>query len=70
MEVPVRVPRAGGVVPDHRGLDLLDRHLHLPPTRPHPRGRVTSDPADDLGRGLVLGGVQCGRNLWMQSRGQ
>ena len=57
VEVAVRVAGPGGVVPDHRRLDLLDRHLHLPAPRPHPGGRVLGEPADDLGRGPVLRGV-------------
>jgi len=42
-------------VPDHRGLDLLDRYLHLATARSHTGGRVLGDPADDLGGGFVLG---------------
>ena len=48
VEMPVRVTGPGGVVPDHRRLDPLHRHLHLPTPRPHPGGRVPGDPADDL----------------------
>ena len=70
VQVTVRVAGPGRVVPDHRGLDLLDRHLHLPTARPDPGGRVLGDPADDLGGGLVLGFVQRGRDVWMQRRGQ
>lgn len=70
MEVSVWVPGSGGVVPDHRGLDLLDQHLHLPAPRPDASGGVLADPSDDLLRGLVLGGVQCGRGLGMQCGGQ
>ena len=68
--MPMRVTGPRRVVPDHRGLDPLDRHLHLPPARPDPGGRVLGDPADDLGGGLVLGVVQRGRDLRMQGRGQ
>ena len=70
MKVPVRIPGPGGVVPDHGGLDPLDRHLHLPSPRPHPGGRVGGDPADDLRGGLVLRFVQGGRDLRMQGRCQ
>ena len=70
VKVPVGITCPGRVVPDHRGLDLLDRHLHLPPTRSDPGGRVLSDPADDLGGRLVLGFVQRRRDLRMQRRGQ
>ena len=70
VEVPVRVPGPRRVVPDHRRLDLLDRHLHLPAPRPDPGRRVLGDPADDLGGGPVLGRVQRGRDLRVQGRGQ
>jgi hypothetical protein len=70
MKVTVRIPRPGGVVPDHRRLDLLDRHLHLPTTRPDPGRRVFGYPADDLRGGLVLGVVQRGRDLRMKRSGQ
>jgi hypothetical protein len=56
MQMPVRVAGPGGVVPDHGGLDVFDRHLHLPPTWPD-RGRgVLGDPADDLSGGLAVDG--------------
>ena len=53
VQMPVRVTGPGGVVPDHRGLDLLDRHLDLPAARPDPGGGVLGDPADDLARRAV-----------------
>src|SRR3954454_971958 len=70
MKVAVRITGPGRVVPDHGRLDLLDRHLHLPPTRPNSRGGVLGDPCDDLDGGLVLCFVQRGRDLWMKRRGQ
>ena len=70
VQMPVRVTGPRRVVPDHRGLDPLDRHLHLPPARTDPGGRVLGDPADDLGGGLVLGFVQRGRDVWMKRGGQ
>jgi hypothetical protein len=70
VKVTVRVPGPGGVVPDHRGLDLLDRDLHLASAGPDPRRRVTGDPAHDLGGGLVLGFVERGRDVWVKRRGQ
>ena len=45
VKVTVRVAGTGGVVPDHRRLDLLDRHLHLTAPRPHPGGRVLRRPS-------------------------
>ena len=57
VQVPVRVTGARGVVPHDRGLEPLDRHLHLPAARTDPRGRVLGQPADDLLRGAVLRGV-------------
>ena len=70
VQVPVRVAGAGGVVPHHRGLQLLDRDLHLSAPRPDPGGGVLGEPADDLGRGPVLGGVVGGGDLRVQCRGQ
>jgi hypothetical protein len=63
MQMPVRVTGPRGVVPDHRGLDPLHRDLDLPAPRPDPGPGVPGDPADDLGRRPVLGGVQCRRYL-------
>ena len=60
VEVPVRVPGAGGVVPDHRRLKPLHRDLDLPAPRPHPGGRMLGHPAHDLGRRLILRCIQCG----------
>ena len=70
VEVAVRVAGPGGVVPHHRRLELLDRHLHLPAPRPDPGGGVLGEPADDLDRGPVLGGVVGGGDLRVQRRGQ
>ena len=70
VQVAVRVAGPGGVVPHHRGLELLDRHLHLPAARPDPGGGVLGQPADDLGRGPVLRGVVRRRDLGVQRRGQ
>ena len=72
LEVRVAVRFAGprGVVPDHCGLDLLDRYLHLAVPGPDAGGGVLGDPADDLGGGPVLGGVQRRGDLGMQGSGQ
>lgn len=48
VQVSVRVAGAGGVVPDERGLDLLDGHLDLLAAWADARRRVLRDPADDL----------------------
>ena len=53
----MRVPGPGRVVPHHRRLDPLNRHLHLPTAGSDPGGGVLGDPADDLVRGPVLRGV-------------
>ena len=66
----VRVAGPGGVVPHHRRLELLDRDLHLPAARPDPGGGVLGQPADDLDRGPVLGGVVGGGDLRVQRGGQ
>jgi len=66
----MRVAGAARVVPDHRRLDLLNRHLHLPPPRPSPSGRVRGKPADDLPRGTLLCGVVCRRDLRVERGSQ
>src|SRR5680860_806958 len=70
MQMPVGVTGPGGVVPHHRGLDLLDRHLDLMAPRPDPGGRVLGEPADDLLGGSVLGAVVGGRDLGVKRGGQ
>ena len=70
VEVAVRVAGPGGVVPHHRRLELLDGHLHLPAPRPDPGGGVLGEPADDLDRGPLLGGVVRRGDLRVQRRGQ
>jgi hypothetical protein len=70
VEVAVRVTGAGGVVPYDGGLELLDGDLDLSAPRPDPGGGVVGEPADDLGRGLVLGCVVGGGDLGVQGRGQ
>jgi hypothetical protein len=54
VQMPVRIPGAGGVVPNGHRLQHLDRHLYLPAARPDPGGRVPRQPADDLRCGAVL----------------
>ncbi len=54
VQMPVRIPGPGGVVPHRHRLQHLDGHLHLPAARTHPGGRVPGEPADDLGGGAVL----------------
>ena len=70
VQMPMGVPGAGGVMPDHGCLDLLDRYLHLATARSYPGGCVLGDPADDLAGGLVLGFVKRGRDVWMKRGGQ
>lgn len=70
VQMPVRVSGPRRVVPDHRGLDPLHRHLHLPAPRSDAGGGVLGDPADDLGGGFVLSPVQRGRDLRMQGSRQ
>ena len=70
VEVTVGVAGPGGVVPHHGSLELLDRDLHLAAPRPDPSGRVLSEPAVDLSRGLVLGGVVRRGDLRVQRRGE
>ena len=70
MQMPVRVTGPRGVVPHHRGLDLLHRHLDLMAPRPHPRGRVLGQPADHLLGGPILGAVVGGRDLGVKRGGQ
>jgi hypothetical protein len=50
LEVQVSVGIAGPrrEVAYDGGLDLLDRHLYLPPSRPDPRRRMGGEPAGDL----------------------
>jgi len=66
VQVTVRITGAARVVPDHRGLDLLDRDLHLPSARPDSDRGVLRDPADDLGRRLVLRRIQRRGDLRVQ----
>ena len=69
MQVSVRVACPGGEVAYDGRLDLLDRHLHLAPSRSNTGRRVRGEPVDDLPRrghlrGIVrIGdvGVQCRR---------
>jgi len=55
-------------VPHHRRLPPLNWNLHLPAPRPDPGGGVIGEPADDLDRGPVLGGVVGGGNFRVQGR--
>jgi len=70
VQVAVRVACPGGVVPHHRRLQPLDRHLHLSASRPDPCGGVLGQPTDDLDRGPVLGRVVRRRDLRVQRRRQ
>jgi hypothetical protein len=70
VQVTVRVPGAGGVVPHRHRLELLDRHLHLPAARPDSGGGVLGHPVDDLLSAPVLGGLVRLRHLRVQCRGQ
>ncbi len=66
VEVPMRITGPRGEVTHDGGLDLLDRHLHLPAPRTDPGRRVLGQPADDLGRGTILGSVVRRRDLRVQ----
>jgi hypothetical protein len=68
--MPVRISGAGGVVPHRHRLQHLDRHLHLPAARADPGGGVPGEPADDLDRGAVLGGVVGGGDVRVHRGGQ
>lgn len=70
MQMPMRVTGTRRVVPNHRRLDPLHRHLYLTSPRPYPGGRVLREPGDDLGGRLALGFVQRGRDLRVQGRDQ
>ena len=70
VKVTVRVTRAGGVVPHHRGLEPLHRDLDLPPARAHPGGGVLGQPPDDLDRRRLLRRVVRRRDLGMNRRRQ
>ena len=48
VQVTVRVTGTRGVVPHHRGLELLHRNLHLTAARPDARGGVLAHPPDHL----------------------
>ena len=70
VQVAVRVTGPGGVVPNHGGLEFLDRDLDLPPAGPDPGGGVLGEPADDLTGCLVLGLVVGSRDLRVDGRDQ
>jgi len=57
-------------MPHHRGLELFHWDLHLLAPRPDPGGGVIGEPADDLGRGAILGRVVGSGDLRVQRRGQ
>ena len=70
VQMTVRIPSPGGVVPHHRRLNLLHRDLDLTASRPDPGGGVLGQPADDLLGRAVLRAVMSRRDLRMQDRGQ
>ncbi len=70
VQVPVRVTGPGGVVTDHRGLELLHRHLDLPAPRPDPGRGVLGQPPDHLPRRPVLSCVVGRGDLGVHRRGQ
>jgi hypothetical protein len=70
VQMPVRIPGAGGVVPHRHRLHYPDRHLHLAAARADPGGRVPRQPADDLDRGAVLCRVVGGGDVFVQRGGQ
>ena len=68
--MPMRISGAGGVVPHRHRLQHLERNLHLPAARTDPGGGVPGEPADDLDRGAVLGGVVIGGDVRVHRGGQ
>ncbi len=70
VQMPVWIAGAGGVVPHQHRFQHLDRHLDLPAARPYSGGRVLGQPADHLGRRLVLCGVVGGGDVGVQGGGQ
>ena len=57
-------------MPHRHRLQHFEQHLHLPAARADPGGGVPGEPADDLHRGTVLGGVIGGGNVFVQHGGQ
>jgi hypothetical protein len=70
VQVPVRVPRLGRVVPHHGRLEPVDGDLHLSAPRPDPGGGVRGEPPDDLPRRLLLRGVVGVGDIGVLGRGQ
>jgi hypothetical protein len=66
MQVTMRIPRTGCVMPHRDRLNLRHRDLHLPAPGTDPRRRVLSEPADDLRRRPVLRPVIRRRNIRVQ----
>jgi hypothetical protein len=69
MQMAMRVPGAGGLVPHRHRLQHLDRGRDLLTARPDASGGVLPEPADDLLRGTVLRGVVGGGHIGVQFRG-
>ena len=58
VEVAVGIAGAGGVVPHHRGLELLNRDLDLPTPGSDSSRCVLGEPLDDLDRRTVAEGLK------------
>jgi hypothetical protein len=70
VQMPMRITCARGVVPHGDRLEHRDGDLDLLAARPHPRGGVLRQPADDLLGRAVLRRVVRGGDVRMQHRGQ
>jgi hypothetical protein len=65
VQMPVGIACPRRVMPDRGRLDQLDRHRNLRTPRADPRRRVLGEPADELRRGPVLGGLIGDRDVWV-----
>ena len=70
VKVTMRVTGPRGVVPHDSRLELLHRHLHLPPTRPNPGGGVLGHPTDHLTSRPIHRRVERRRDVGVKCGGQ
>ncbi|GHG60836.1 hypothetical protein GCM10012320_35590 [Sinomonas cellulolyticus] len=66
--MPVRVPGPARAVDDGDGVQFLDRDDLLRAARPDPCHRMPGEPAADLGRRVLLSGIERCRHLGVQGR--